>query len=109
MLSLIERNVRSCALTERAKIIKWNITKNLNCIVSAKPTFDLVFMDPPYDKDCIRPSLFNLLQSNALAKNACIVIEHSPAETIPEGDPAFRIRDQRKYGKTLVSFIDYMV
>ena len=109
VLSLIERNVRSCALNKRAKFIKWNIRKNLNCIMSVQPAFDLVFMDPPYDKDYIKPSLLNLHQSKALAKNACVVIEHSPTEPIPEEGPVFRITDQRKYGKTLVSFLECMV
>ncbi|MBW2192940.1 MAG: 16S rRNA (guanine(966)-N(2))-methyltransferase RsmD, partial [Deltaproteobacteria bacterium] len=95
VLSLIERNIRSCALNKRAKLINWNIKKSLNCIMPVEPAFDLVFMDPPYDKDYIKPSLLNLHHSNSLAKNACVVVEHSPTEPIPEEGPAFRITDQR--------------
>ena len=109
VLSLIERNIRSCKLGDRAKIIKWNINKNLNCIKSADPPFDLVFIDPPYNKHFIKPSLSYLYRSTVLAKDAFIIVEHDPAEQVPEDNPAFKIADQRKYGKTLVSFLNYVV
>jgi len=57
-LSVIRRNVESCALDDRVNIIKWNIEKNLNCLKAVKPGFDLVFIDPPYHRNLLnRPSL----------------------------------------------------
>jgi len=108
-ISVIAKNVRSCALDSKVKIIKWNIIKSLNCIKSSKPTFHLVFMDPPYNKNMIEPALFNLHQSNSLDTGACIIIEHAAPEPIPEDLLAFKITSQRKYGKTLVSLLAYMI
>ena len=39
---LIEQNIRLCFLEQKAKIIKWDITKNLKCIKSFAPPFNLV-------------------------------------------------------------------
>jgi 16S rRNA (guanine966-N2)-methyltransferase len=108
-LTAIARNIKSCECGEQTKVIKWNINKSLNCIKSFSPGFDLVFMDPPYGRNFIDPALHNLYRSNALAKGACIVIEHAAAEPIPADLEAFGIDDQRKYGKTLVSFLNYML
>jgi 16S rRNA (guanine966-N2)-methyltransferase len=108
-LSVLRRNIESCMLDQKTKIIKWNIRQNLNCIRSNQPTFDLVFFDPPYNKDLIKPSLFNLDQSNSLKDGACIVIEHSLLEPIPKDLISFDLKDQRKYGKTLVSFLNYVI
>ncbi|MBW1940108.1 MAG: RsmD family RNA methyltransferase, partial [Deltaproteobacteria bacterium] len=67
-----------------------------------------VFMDPPYNKNMIGRTLCNLHLSNSLEKKAFIVVEHSLSEPIPENLPEFELVDQRKYGKTLVSFLNYI-
>ncbi len=112
-LSVIGQNIRSCSFEDRAKIIKWNITTNLNCIKSAQPLFNLVFMDPPYNENMAEPALDNLHKSCSLENGACIIVEHPFQNTgslftshIP---PSFSLEDQRKYGKTLVSFLNYML
>ena len=89
--------------------MKWSIKNNLNCIQSYRPPFNLVFMDPPYNQDLMRPALFNLQHSNALQENAALVVEHAATEPFPEDLAAFELRDQRKYGKTLVSFSSYVI
>ena len=108
-LSVIRRNVESCALDDRANIIKWNIEKNLNCLKAVKTGFDLVFIDPPYHRNLLKPTLFNLDQSNALKNGSCIVVEHASLEPIPTDLLTFELTDQRRYGKTLVSFLNYVI
>lgn len=108
-VSAIARNTKSCNLELQTKIIRWNIAANLNCIRSHRPAFDLVFMDPPYNRNLVRPALFNLQRSDCLEKGAVVVVEHAAAEPIPEDLPALKIDDQRKYGKTLVSFLGYVL
>lgn len=108
-LSVIRRNVRACALEKRVKIISWDIEKNLNCIESDTPAFDLVFMDPPYNRSIIPTALLNLHKSRSVKKAACIIVEHSILEPILENHAAFIISDQRKYGKSLVTFLTYVI
>ena len=108
-LSVLRRNIDSCMLDQKANIVKWNIRQNLNCIRSKKQHFDLIFLDPPYDKNLIKPTLFNLDKSNSLKNKARIVAEHSFLEPIPTDFIAFDLLDQRKYGKTLVSFLNYVI
>lgn len=120
-LSVIERNLRSCALENRARIIRWDIRRRLSPLTASASRFDLVFMDPPYNRNLIEPALRNLRSSQALQKDALVVVEHSLSEAIPKAlampDSApnaqtsvqqpFAITDQRKYGNTLVSFLEY--
>ncbi len=108
-LSVIQRNIKSCSFDKQAHIIKWDIKKNLNCLKSEGTAFDLVFMDPPYNQGMVKPALFNLEQTRSLEKGARIVVEHSPLEPIPDHVFMFEIADQRRYGKTLVSFLTYVV
>jgi 16S rRNA (guanine966-N2)-methyltransferase len=106
-IAVLKKNISTCALHKNATIIKWDILKNLNCIKSINPAFDLVFLDPPYNKDCLKPVLNNLHRNEALEKGACLVVEHSDAEPVPPQMPVFNITDERRYGRTLVSLLYY--
>lgn len=108
VISVIRKNIRSCDLKGITKISKWNIMLNLNCIKNFKPKFNLVFMDPPYGNDTIKPAILNLYKSSSLQQGACIVVEHSAYDKIPLCiQQSFNTFDQRKYGKTAVSFLTY--
>ncbi len=104
-LSVVERNIQSCAVDNRSQIIRWNIIKNLNCIKSLGSKFNFVFMDPPYNKNIIKPTLLNLHDSGSLGKDACIIVEHTPSEPIHGACKQFELTDQRKYGNKRISFI----
>jgi 16S rRNA (guanine966-N2)-methyltransferase len=108
-VTILKKNLHACGLKENAHVIRWDILINLNCVHSITPGFNLVFMDPPYQKDMVQPALRHLSNSNALQNNACLVIEHSKFDPMPNILKAFRLKDVRKYGKTLVSFLEYMV
>jgi len=47
------------------------------------------------------------LQSESLAAEACIVVEHSIPDAIEFGQSGFELLDQRIYGKTMVSFLSH--
>ena len=106
-LSTISKNIQACRLESRAKILKWNLLKNLNCLKSY--TFDLVLMDPPYNVGAVSPVLLNLQKCKCLKNKALIVVEHSVDEPFPDQLKSFKLYDQRKYGKTLVSFFNFML
>jgi 16S rRNA (guanine966-N2)-methyltransferase len=109
-LSVIKNNIKSCTLDKRAKVIKWDIKKNLNCLKLTPPGFfTLVFLDPPYNQNMIKPTLLNLDHSKSMKKEAVIVVEHAPVESIPSEFIAFEVTGQRRYGKTLVSLLKYVV
>ena len=123
MLSTIERSVRQLNIVKQTKIIRWNILKNLNCIkrfqfplpehLSAYPSgssskeINLVFIDPPYNKGFIEPTLRHLNTCDALSNGAVVVIEHALSESIPENLMTYTITDQRKYGQAHLSFLEY--
>ena len=108
-LSALAKNIKKCSLENTTRTINWNIQNNLNILRLHKPAVDLVFMDPPYNKNMIQPTLSHLAQSRCLANGARLAIEHSPREPFSENQPEFKISDRRRYGKTLVSFLIYML
>jgi 16S rRNA (guanine966-N2)-methyltransferase len=108
-VSLLKKNLRSCCLESRARIISWNIERNLNCLQSHDRAYNLIFLDPPYHKGMLLPALAHLKKSKALTPGACLVLEHGDVAELPLPIADFELLDQRRYGKTLVSFLSYMV
>jgi 16S rRNA (guanine966-N2)-methyltransferase len=96
-------------LENKSKIIKWDIKKNLNCIKSDKVVFNLIFIDPPYNRNFLQPTLQNLIKAGSVKNGAYLIVEHSILEPLILDLPEYEMQDQRKYGKTLVSFLKYVV
>ena len=103
------RNIRDLGLGHCARVVRWDIARNLNCLLGADPRFDLVFIDPPYRRGLIRPSLTSLCSSHAVADGALVAIEHHRHDPVPKDINELTIKDQRRYGKTLVSFLTYVL
>jgi len=105
----IQKNVHQLALEDTIRMIKWDIARNLKCIQTTDPLYDLVFMDPPYERGLVGKALDNLHASRSVKPGARLVIEHSHREELPAERAFLEISDHRKYGKTLVSFLTYVV
>jgi len=108
-IALIRKNISTCGLGAKARIIQWNIEPSLACLDTWQPPFDLVFLDPPYGHSLAKPALLHLIQTDALAADACLVLEHGRTEQLSLPPDHFQLGDQRRYGKTLVSFLNYML
>ncbi len=105
----LQVNIRNLSLESQSKIIRGDPTRNLGCLSSLQTGFDLVFMDPPYGKDMITPTLANLHASQSITAGTRVVVEHSAREPVSTDQLPFEIADQRKYGKTLVSILNYVL
>ena len=108
-ISVLQKNIKNLSLESLTKILRWDLTRDLNCLGSFPSAFNLIFMDPPYNKKMIEPTLFNLHSSQSIEIGARIVVEHSYLEPVLRSRLPFEIYDQRRYGKTLVSFLNYVV
>ncbi|NRA30426.1 MAG: 16S rRNA (guanine(966)-N(2))-methyltransferase RsmD [Parvularculaceae bacterium] len=66
--------------------------------------FSLVFMDPPYRKDLVEPTLATLADGAWLVPGALIIAEHEKGATfaLPEG---FELQDTRTFGDTEMTFV----
>ncbi len=103
-VAVIKKNLLHCHLDEHAIIIKSPVDRAIKNLERRSEEFDLIFVDPPYQKDLVRPSLQSLSMSGIARKNSIIVVEHHPKEPIGEID-GLRLTDNRKYGQTLITFL----
>ncbi|MGB5157619.1 RsmD family RNA methyltransferase [Desulfobacterium sp. N47] len=108
-ISTIIKNINICGLAERSTIAKFDILKDINRYANKLTAANLVFIDPPYNRNLITPALISLSKSRILKNNASLVVEHDLREALFENISGYAITDQRRYGKTLVTFLKYMV
>ncbi|MFH1075515.1 MAG: 16S rRNA (guanine(966)-N(2))-methyltransferase RsmD [Pseudomonadota bacterium] len=102
-LSLIKENIIKLELTAQSIVINRDILKGLGWLKQLVYFYDLVFIDPPYEKDLIAKTLSLLAESQVLALQGRVIAEHSIKETVPEAVCGLTLYDQRKYGSTMIS------
>jgi 16S rRNA (guanine966-N2)-methyltransferase len=106
---IMRLNVQACGLDDKARIIRWNIMRNLDCLHHHRPAFNLIFIDAPYHKGMIGVTLTHLQKCAAAAPGASVVVEHGRREPLPPKSAGFALTDSRAVGKSLVSFLTYVV
>ncbi len=108
-LECVRANLDPLEISQQWNIIRWDAARNLGCLGAFKRHFDCAFIDPPYNQDMAARTLAHLVVSEAMTDGGLIVLEHAHTETI-DPDPAhLTLWDQRRYGKTLVTFLRSML
>lgn len=102
---LIRKNVEDLALAGVTKIFRRDATK-LGAIQRFDP-FDLVFLDPPYDRGLGEKALASCREGGWLASDAVCVFEESASAEIklPAG---FDVLDERAYGDTQIMILRHI-
>lgn len=100
-LAVLKSNLAALKLTvgEKVKLKNYDFAV---CLDSLAPTFDLIFIDPPYKFDYGKTALEKIAQKGLLAENGVAVYERDrPFEGEIDGLEKF---DERKYGKAYLTF-----
>jgi len=100
----IRQNVEAMGLTGVTKIWRRDATS----LGEAKgESFDLAFLDPPYRKNLIVPTLASLRDGKWLSKNAVLVVEAAADDNIPSTD-GYTMVDDRMYGETRILIYSFV-
>lgn len=103
-LQTIKRNLDHLNLINQGIVVKRDILKGLSWIESLGYCFNIVFMDPPYEKGYVAKTLLFLSRTDILSSDSRIIAEHSVREAVPRSIGDLILYDQRKHGGTMVSF-----
>lgn len=106
---LIETNLRTCFHQPQAAFVQLNLAASVHLqpVQTKMPPatrFDLVFMDPPYQKKLAEQVLAMVQKSNILADNALVIVEEHRSVILPAEVGFLTILDQRHYGETRIWF-----
>ncbi len=103
-IELIKKNIAICKFEDQTTLIPYAAATAIAKLGKTNAQFDLIFVDPPYNKNLVNPSFQQIADAHLLAPNGQIICEHFPKEVLtpPAG---YELADERKYGQTLIGFV----
>ncbi|MCP4020923.1 MAG: 16S rRNA (guanine(966)-N(2))-methyltransferase RsmD [Desulfobacteraceae bacterium] len=101
----IQKNINLCRFEEQAQIICHDIVLNPLPKEVKDKKFNLIFLDPPYNKGFVKVVLENTHFLDILEDDAIIVVEHPVEEKLVLDITGVDIYKQRKYSRTLISLL----
>jgi 16S rRNA (guanine(966)-N(2))-methyltransferase RsmD len=102
--SIIRENLVRLGLSDHAQVWTAPVFRSLRKLAKAHESFDLIFLDPPYEHEWIGRTLSLIAQCNLLRDSGTVVAEHSVREPVNASYDGLILNDQRRYGDTLLSF-----
>lgn len=108
-VSVIRKNILACGFDAVTQVLRRDLRREFNRLPEGLKRFHLVFIDPPYNQGLVAPTLDKLHHGGMMEKDAVVVVEHTAKESMGKDPGPFEREDERKYGKTLVSFLRYAI
>jgi 16S rRNA (guanine966-N2)-methyltransferase len=104
-LKLIQKNLSQCGMKERSEILSKDVNRSIGILNQRGESFDLILMDPPYEKGLIQKTLIKLHSTRIYHEDSILVIEHDRREPIPKMGEGWTLIRQQGIGDTVISFL----
>ncbi len=96
---IIRKNADALRFSDRCEI---KVMSCFDYMESAGEKFDIIFLDPPYNKNLIEPALAGIVKRELLNAGGIAVLESDDTDFNGNAD-GFEIYRQRKYGRTYIT------
>lgn len=103
-LKVIEANIARCRLSERVRVCAGDYKICLARLARNHESFDLVFLDPPYDNESAYILIQQVWEKGILRQGGLVVAEHDRRLTLPLCYGALVLSRSRHVGDTIFSF-----
>jgi 16S rRNA (guanine(966)-N(2))-methyltransferase RsmD len=104
-LRMIQRNLLQCGFSDLAEVIPKDVNRAIGILEASGESFDLILMDPPYEKGWIQRTLVKLNNHNIYHEGSVLVIEHGRREPLPQKTGRWTLIKQRMIGDTVISIL----
>jgi len=104
-LGLIQRNLAQLGLGERSEVLPIDAIRAIGILKQRGKTFDVIFMDPPYEKGLVEKTLVKLRSHQIYDKDSILVVEHHRRELLLPIIHGWNLIRRREMGETVVSFL----
>ncbi|MEE0435085.1 MAG: 16S rRNA (guanine(966)-N(2))-methyltransferase RsmD [Peptococcaceae bacterium] len=100
--SVLARNIDKCHYKDRATVLAGDARTLLPTLAGQQ--FDLIFLDPPYQKSLYEPIIFTLLTYHLLSDYGILVSEHAKNLPFSWNEKGLILYKTRAYGDTVLNF-----
>jgi len=98
--SCLKKNVAALKEEDNTSLMKISA----RALSFANEPYDIIFMDPPYHKNMVEPTLYCLLERDWLAEDGLVIAELAVDDELTLPD-ALKIVDDRKQGQQRILFM----
>ena len=106
-INILKKNIDICGFTDRSEVLLTKVENGIRLLSKKGRRFNLVFLDPPYEKGFIEKTLKEVVNERILEEGAVVVAEHSTREKPSTEYQGLALTDRRKYGDTEISFYSF--
>ncbi|MFW5649071.1 MAG: 16S rRNA (guanine(966)-N(2))-methyltransferase RsmD [Candidatus Alkaliphilus sp. MAG34] len=103
-IQIIKENLNKTDLINNSKVIRADVLNGIMKLSRHKIKAHIIFLDPPYSKGFIEPTLEAILSYNILQPDGIIVVEHDAKDGAPNNIHKLKKYRTNRYGDTAVSF-----
>ncbi len=100
----IRDNLTALGLSAVSRVWIAPVFRSLRLLGQKGESFDVIFLDPPYEKGWVEETIEIIADKGLLRPGGVLVAEHSAREKVDQIYGSLVLRDQRRYGTTLLSF-----
>jgi 16S rRNA (guanine(966)-N(2))-methyltransferase RsmD len=98
-IDIIKDNLSRARLDDKAEVIKGNVLTTIASLGARGKRFDIIFMDPPYNKGLVEASLEVIKKSGVLSEDGFIIAEQATEEKELTVD-GFTVTRIKQFGRT---------
>ncbi len=103
-VNLIKKNLALCGYQDFGAVLRRDLVKGIpRSHPLLKGNFDLIFLDPPYEKNFIIPLLEKLSTTDVLSSRSRVVAELSKNDNLAVSFANLKMVDTRIYGDTKIN------
>lgn len=99
-VKLIRENLKATRLSDKARVVSGD---SMEVLKSLRESFDLIFLDPPYEAGLLEPAIAHIAKFDILSPHGIIVAEHPVGMALPALAAPYRLHRTYRYGKIALS------
>jgi len=105
LIDAIGRNIETCGFGGKGEILATDFIKAIQRLIKKPEAFDILFVDPPYERGIVSLALEHLQNGSLMARDGLLTVQHSIRETAAVDESGqLVLTDRRQYGDTSLSF-----
>lgn len=97
---VIQQNVKSLSIDEQADMLRMDAFRALPLLKKQGKKYDLILIDPPYEKVSYPKVLETIQQEDLLTDNSQVYVETSSIEDLDYDKTYYTLTFERKYSQT---------
>ncbi len=109
-IRLIEQNLNVIGLDinqPEVQLIREDAIQGINLFHQQSKSFELIYLDPPYDSDLYNQCLSYISDTSVLETTGILLVEHRKHRELPSVYNGLRCYRIKQYGDTCLSFYRY--